>query len=100
MSAPRSDPRIVVKNLTMAYGQHIIMKEMNFEVRRGEILVVMGGSGCGKSTLMKHLVGLIEPASGEIFLVNGISRRLTKKNVTRFAGPSVCFIRRGPCGAR
>lgn len=67
MSAPRSDPRIVVKNLTMAYGQHIIMKEMNFEVRRGEILVVMGGSGCGKSTLMKHLVGLIEPASGEIF---------------------------------
>ena len=43
------------------------MKKMNFEVKRGEIFVIMGGSGCGKSTLMKHLSGLIEPSQGEIF---------------------------------
>lgn len=51
----------------MAYGSLLIMQEMNFQIHRGEVLVIMGGSGCGKSTLMKHLIGLLEPAEGEIF---------------------------------
>lgn len=58
--------RIEVKGLTMAYGTRVIMREMDFQVGRGEIFVIMGGSGCGKSTLMKHLIGLMEPAEGEI----------------------------------
>jgi phospholipid/cholesterol/gamma-HCH transport system ATP-binding protein len=36
-------------------------------VRRGDVFIIMGGSGCGKSTLLKHMIGLIEPAKGEIF---------------------------------
>jgi phospholipid/cholesterol/gamma-HCH transport system ATP-binding protein len=58
---------IVVKNLTMAYGSYVIQKDLNFEIGRGEIFVIMGGSGCGKSTLLRHLIGLIEPAAGEVF---------------------------------
>jgi len=60
-------PLITVKDLTMAYGDFVLMRDLNFEVNQGEIFVIMGGSGCGKSTLLRHLIGLKEPASGEIF---------------------------------
>ncbi len=60
-------PHITVRNLTMAFGDFVLMRDLNFVVRHGDIFVIMGGSGCGKSTLLKHLLGLIEPANGEIF---------------------------------
>ena len=59
-------PRIAVADLTMAYGSYVIQRDLTFNVRRGEIFIIMGGSGCGKSTLLRHLIGLIPPAKGEI----------------------------------
>jgi phospholipid/cholesterol/gamma-HCH transport system ATP-binding protein len=64
---PDSDTHITVRDLTMAYGDFVLMRDLNFEVKRGEIFIIMGGSGCGKSTLLRHMIGLIEPAKGEIF---------------------------------
>lgn len=61
-----AEPHIVVRNLTMAFGNFVVMRDLNFAVRRGDIFIIMGGSGCGKSTLLRHLIGLIEPARGEI----------------------------------
>jgi len=60
-------PVITVKNLTMAYGDFVLMRDLNFQINESEIFVIMGGSGCGKSTLLRHLLGLKEPASGEIY---------------------------------
>ena len=60
------DAQIAVRNLTMAYGDFVLMRDLNFEVARGDIFIIMGGSGCGKSTLLRHMIGLKEPASGEI----------------------------------
>lgn len=57
---------IEVRDLTMTYGSLVIMHDLNFQVRRGEIFVIMGGSGSGKSTLLKHLIGLKKPAAGVI----------------------------------
>jgi len=57
---------IEVRGLTMRYGPLVIMEDLNFQVRRGEIFVIMGGSGSGKSTLLKHLIGLKAPAEGSI----------------------------------
>jgi phospholipid/cholesterol/gamma-HCH transport system ATP-binding protein len=59
-------PRIAVADLTMAYGSDVIQRDLTFDVRRGEIFIIMGGSGCGKSTLLRHLIGLISPAKGDI----------------------------------
>ncbi len=59
-------PHIEVRDLTMAYGDFVIQRDLSFVVRRGDIFVIMGGSGCGKSTLFKHLVGLHPPAAGDI----------------------------------
>jgi len=65
-SSANDKPHIIVKNLTMAYGSFVLMRDINFTVRHGDIFIIMGGSGCGKSTLLRHLIGLKEPAIGEI----------------------------------
>ena len=64
---PQPQPLITVRDLTMAYGDFVLMRDLSFEVRQGDIFVIMGGSGCGKSTLLRHLIGLKDPAKGEIF---------------------------------
>src|SRR5271156_5195952 len=60
-------PPITVKNLTMAYGNFVLMRDINFTVNHGDIFIIMGGSGSGKSTLLRHMLGLIEPAKGEVW---------------------------------
>jgi phospholipid/cholesterol/gamma-HCH transport system ATP-binding protein len=62
-----ADAILTVRDLTMAFGDRVVMEGLDFEIRRGEIYVVMGGSGCGKSTLLRHMLGLQEPASGQVF---------------------------------
>ena len=64
---PEGEPHIIVRDLTMAFGDFVLMHDLNFTVRHGDVFVIMGGSGCGKSTLLNHLIGLLEPAKGEIF---------------------------------
>lgn len=59
-------PSIEVRDLTMRYGSLLIMQDLSFSVKRGEVFVIMGGSGSGKSTLLKHLIGLKPPAAGTI----------------------------------
>jgi phospholipid/cholesterol/gamma-HCH transport system ATP-binding protein len=61
-----ADIKIEIRNLTMAYGSFVVMRDIHAQVKRGEIFVIMGGSGCGKSTLLRHMIGLKEPARGEI----------------------------------
>ncbi len=61
-----SDAKISVRNLTMAYGSFVVMRDLNFEIAEKDIFVIMGPSGCGKSTLLRHLIGLMEPAEGSI----------------------------------
>jgi phospholipid/cholesterol/gamma-HCH transport system ATP-binding protein len=61
------DAHITVRDLTMAFGSFVVMRDLNFVVRRGDVFVIMGGSGCGKSTLLNHLIGLLDPRTGEIF---------------------------------
>lgn len=52
--------------MTARYGDTLVLDQLSFEVARGEIFVILGGSGCGKSTLLKHMIGLYEPAAGDI----------------------------------
>ena len=67
-----SDAHIKVEGVTMAYGDFVIQRDLDFQVGRGDVFVIMGGSGCGKSTVLKALVGLKAPAAGDV-LYNGQS---------------------------
>ena len=66
------EAHITVKDLTMAYGDFVIQRNLNFTIQHGDIFLIMGGSGCGKSTIMRALVGLKEPAKGQV-LHDGIN---------------------------
>ncbi|NCC52182.1 MAG: ATP-binding cassette domain-containing protein [Spartobacteria bacterium] len=68
----QQDIHIAVRDLTMAYGDFVIQRDLTFEVRRGDVFIIMGGSGCGKSTLLRHLVGLKSPARGGVYY-DGVS---------------------------
>lgn len=62
-----TDPFIEVRDLTMAYGDFILQRDLNFCIERGSIFAIIGESGCGKSTLLRHLTGLMAPAVGDIY---------------------------------
>jgi phospholipid/cholesterol/gamma-HCH transport system ATP-binding protein len=62
------DHIISVRGLTCGYGKRTVLKDVSFDVRRGEVFVVIGGSGCGKTTLLRHMIGLYPPTSGSVFL--------------------------------
>lgn len=64
---PRED-HITVKDLTLAFGERILMQALSFTIRRGEVFCIMGASGSGKSTLMRYLIGIEEATTGEICL--------------------------------
>jgi phospholipid/cholesterol/gamma-HCH transport system ATP-binding protein len=64
----KADVIIAVKHLAAAYGERQILSDINFEVRRGEIFVIIGSSGSGKSTLLKHMIGLFPPRHGEVWI--------------------------------
>lgn len=60
------DVHIQVRDLTMAYGSFVVQSGLNFSINRGDIFIIMGDSGCGKSTLLRHMVGLKQPAAGQV----------------------------------
>ncbi|MFA6034290.1 MAG: ATP-binding cassette domain-containing protein [Myxococcota bacterium] len=61
-----STPLITVKDLTMGWGEMILLEKVSFEVERGEIFAILGASGCGKSTLLRYMTGLDEPMAGTV----------------------------------
>jgi phospholipid/cholesterol/gamma-HCH transport system ATP-binding protein len=65
--AAATDIKIEIRDLTMAYGSFVVMRDISARIKRGEIFIIMGGSGCGKSTLLRHMIGLKQPAKGDIY---------------------------------
>lgn len=59
---------IQVNDLTVGYGNNIILQNLKFSVKRGEVFVILGGSGCGKSSLLKNMIGLYEPPQGSVLI--------------------------------
>lgn len=62
------DPVIRVENLTAGYDGKTVIKNVSFEVKRGEVFVILGGSGSGKSTVLKHMIGLYRPMAGRVLI--------------------------------
>lgn len=62
-----NDIKIEIRDLTMAYGSRVVMKDINARIKSGSVFVIMGTSGSGKSTLLRHMIGLQRPAEGDVF---------------------------------
>ena len=63
------DRLIDIADLSVAYGETLVLQGVDMHVDSGEIAVILGGSGCGKSTLLKTIIGLVEPRSGRVELL-------------------------------
>lgn len=67
---PSNENVFEAKNLVKKFGhgksENIAVRGMNFHIKDGEIVTLVGGSGCGKSVLAKHMLGFFEPTSGEM----------------------------------
>lgn len=59
---------IKVTNLKAGYDYDVVLENVSFDVKKGEIFVILGGSGCGKSTLLKHMIGLYNPMAGNVLI--------------------------------
>lgn len=62
---------IDVKDLTVGYGDYILLHDANYQVNKGDIFIIMGGSGCGKSSMLRILTGLLPPKKGKV-IINGV----------------------------
>jgi phospholipid/cholesterol/gamma-HCH transport system ATP-binding protein len=59
---------IEIKGISKSFNSHRVLKNLNLAVKRGSTLVVIGRSGCGKSVMLKHIVRLMRPDSGKVFI--------------------------------
>jgi len=81
-----------IKELEDSEGHVIAVRDVSFEVRKGEVFVVMGLSGSGKSTLIRCLIRLLEPTSGEVWINGKNVTRLDEEELIRFRREDVAMV--------
>ncbi|WNS74873.1 ABC transporter ATP-binding protein [Bacillus sp. DTU_2020_1000418_1_SI_GHA_SEK_038] len=74
---------IATNQLTLSYGDTIIINELDLKIPKGEVTVFIGGNGCGKSTLLRSIARLLKPKSGSILLEGEAIAKLSTKEVAR-----------------
>ncbi|HEU0101335.1 MAG TPA: ATP-binding cassette domain-containing protein [Mycobacteriales bacterium] len=67
-SGAAEGPVVSIQNVTMRFGTHTVLKDVSFDVPRGEISAVLGPSGTGKSVLLKVIIGLLRPQAGQVYV--------------------------------
>jgi phospholipid/cholesterol/gamma-HCH transport system ATP-binding protein len=72
---------IEVRNLAKSFGDHRVLDDVNLDIYRSEIMVIMGGSGCGKSTLLSLLIGSQVPDAGTVKLFGKDLKKLSKRQL-------------------
>jgi len=79
---------IVIEDLHKWFGDHHVLKGINLEIEKGKITVILGRSGCGKTVLVKHIIGLLKPDRGKIYIdgteITSLSWRKMKEVVKKF----------------
>ena len=90
------DEILSVENISVAYGQKIIVRDVNFSVKRGEILIIAGESGSGKSTILKAIGGLLgkygNVVDGKIFFDGQEITFLNENQRRKMAGEAIGII--------
>ncbi|MDD3585790.1 MAG: ABC transporter ATP-binding protein [Thermoguttaceae bacterium] len=79
----RRQPLLEVEGMSVTFGTHAVLHDINLRVRRGETIAIIGESGCGKTVLLKTMIGLIWPTSGDVrFEGKSLSKMSSRELVT------------------
>ena len=78
------NPAISIQNVTKKFGEHTILNNLSFDIARNKITTILGFSGAGKSTLLKHILGIIHPTSGTVFVLGQDMSKLSKVELKEF----------------
>ena len=71
-----------MRGIKKSFGDQVVLRGVDLDVRRGEVLVLLGGSGGGKSVLMKHIVGLLQPDEGTVTLEGKVISDLSERDLS------------------
>ena len=74
---------IEFRSLSVGYGEHVVLRDINAVLPGGKVSVILGGSGCGKSTLLRHIIGLSRPQAGQVLISNNDLFGLSQKEFRR-----------------
>lgn len=74
---------IEVKNLQIAYDNHIIIPKLDLKVPKGKISIIIGSNGCGKSTLLKTIARILKPKDGEVLLCGADLKKHASKEIAK-----------------
>jgi osmoprotectant transport system ATP-binding protein len=83
---------ISLRNLTKHYGGVAAVNGISFEVKEGEVCVIIGPSGCGKSTTLKMINRMLEPTSGEVFIGERNVKSMKPEVLRRRIGYVIQFV--------
>lgn len=78
------NPAISFKHVTKKFGEHVILKDLSFDIARNKITTILGFSGAGKSTLLKHILGIISPTAGHVLVLGQDLSSLDKVQLREF----------------
>lgn len=85
--AAPGEPLVVFEDVSFAYGDGpLVLRDINLEIRRGDVIAVLGPNGAGKSTLVKHTIGLLKPSRGRVLVGGQDTRRLSVAQLAREVG--------------
>lgn len=79
-----NDPAVSIKDLTKTFGDHTVLKDLNFDIPKNKIVTILGFSGAGKSTLLKHILGLLQPTSGVIEVLGNNLANMDRMELREF----------------
>lgn len=71
-----------MRGIKKSFGDQVVLRGVDLDIRRGEVLVLLGGSGGGKSVLMKHIVGLLQPDEGTVTLEGKVISDLSERDLS------------------
>lgn len=83
MAATDEELAIDVRGLCTRFGRHWVHRDLNMQLRRGEVLALIGGSGGGKTVLMNHIIGLLKPTAGTIEVFGTPIHHLSRTEIRR-----------------
>src|SRR5271165_4067718 len=84
LGSPEGPALVEVRNLRKQYGHLVLFEEINFHLRRQEMLAIVGQSGAGKSTLLHILGALDTPSAGDVYFASTILRTLSPAEAAEF----------------